>query len=101
MNIKNALGFLVLGLLMYSAPTFAQSLSDYSAAAAVPSVRTVWLEFMGWVIGGIGIAYLSREGVVRMPVLVATMVPARLLRQVEASNDSGRIPDGARVGVSS
>ena len=100
MNCKNALGFLILGILMHTTPLLAQSLSDYYVSVADGSVRTVWLELMSWVIGGIGLGYLSRESVVRLPALLTTLVPERLLRPIEASGEHEQIPAGVRVGIS-
>jgi len=101
MNIKNALGFLVLGMLMYASSAFAQSAESHQTAVADASVRTVWLEFMGWVIGGIGFAYLSREATVRLPVLLAMLLPERLLRPIEARGEPVSMPVGVTVSVSS
>lgn len=100
MNIKNALGFLVLGLAMYASPALAQSTESLQTAVADSSVRTLWLEFMGWVTGGIGLSYLSREAAVRMPVLMAMLVPERLLRPNAGRGEPMRLPVGVRVAVS-
>lgn len=100
MNIKNALGFFCLGLLMHTTPLLAQSLSDYSMAVADTSVRSVWVQFMSWVIGGIGLGYLTRDAALRMPALLTAITPARLLRPIESRGDAVRLPAGARVGLS-
>jgi hypothetical protein len=100
MNSKNALGFLVLGCFMHTTPLLAQSLADYSVAVADDSVRTLWMQFMSWVVGGIGLGYLTREGVVRVPVLLMAIVPERLLRPVEVSGEHEQMPSGVRVGIS-
>ena len=97
MNIKNALGFLILGTLMYVSPAFSQSPEAQQIVIANDSARTLWLEFMGWVIGGIGSVRLLRESVVRMPALVALFAP---VRPVENNSEPMRLPVGARVGVS-
>jgi hypothetical protein len=102
MNTKNALGFLFLGMLLHVTPTLAQSLTTQADLVAdTSSVRTVWLEFMSWVIGGIGSAYLIREAAVRLPALLAVLSPARLLRPIMAKGEAVQIPVGARVSVSS
>jgi len=101
MNTKNALGFLFLGMLMHVTPAFAQSLAASDSQIVETSVRTVWLEFMGWVIGGIGSAYLIREAAVRLPVMLTLLAPARLWRSVAVKGEAVQIPVGARVGVSS
>jgi len=100
MNIKNALGFLILGMVMYASPAFAQSTDSLQIAVADASVRTLWLEFMGWVIGGIGISYLGREAAVRIPALIAMITPERLLRPVEGQGEPMQLPLGVRVVVS-
>jgi|GEM_PF-2198831 len=100
MNIKNALGFLVLGTLMYVSSVLAQSAEPHQTAVVNASVRTVWLEFMGWVTGGIGFAYLGREATLRLPALLAMLLPERLLRPVEARSEPERLPVGVRVAVS-
>lgn len=101
MNTKNALGFLFLGMLMHVTSTFAQSLAASDGQIIETSVRTIWLEFMGWLIGGIGSAYLIREAAVRLPAMLAVLAPARLLRSVAAKGEAVQLPVGARVGVSS
>jgi hypothetical protein len=100
MNIKNAFGFLVLGMVMYASPALAQSTDSLQIAVADSSVRTLWLEFMGWVIGGIGLSSLGREAAVRLPVLLTMLVPAQLLRPVEGRGEPMRLPVGVRVVVS-
>jgi len=101
MNIKNALGFLFLGLLMHVTPTLAQALATNGDLVADPSVRTVWLVFMGWVTGGIGSAYLIREAAIRLPATLVVLAPVRLLRSVAIKGETVQIPVGVRVGVSS
>ncbi len=101
MNNKNALGFFFLGLLMHTTLVVVQSLSDYSGAVAGESVRTMWVQFMSWVIGGIGFGNLAREGMARMPALLTALVPERLLRPVATRSESLQLPVTARVGVSS
>lgn len=86
MNIKNALGFFVLGLLMNATPVVAQSLTG-TAFLAESSVRQVWLEFMSWVVGGIGFAYVAREGAVRVSVALAAVIPVRLFRPIDVQVD--------------
>jgi hypothetical protein len=100
MNIKNALGFLVLGMVMYVSPALAQSTESLQTAVADSSVRTLWLEFMGWVIGGIGLSYLGREAAIRVPVLLAMITPERLLRPVGDRSEPLQLPVGVRVIVS-
>jgi len=101
MNTKNAFGFLALGMLMYVTPVFAQSLAAHPEAILDASVGTVWLELMGWVIGGIGSTFLLKEAAVRLPTLLAMVTPARLLRPIEDQGESVRLPVGVRVSVSS
>ena len=101
MNNKNALGFLVLGLLMYVTPMMAQSLAVHPEVISDTSVRMIWLELMGWVIGGIGSSYLMKEAAIRMPVLFVLLTPERLLRPIEDRVDSARLPAAVRAGVSS
>jgi hypothetical protein len=100
MNSKNALGFLVLGLLMHSAPLVAQWLADASVVVGDASVRTVWLEFMSWVNGGIGVSYFAREGVLHVPALISAIVPEQWLRPVAADGEPVQISSPVRVGVS-
>ena len=100
MNSKNALGFLVLGLMMHSAPIVAQLFAATSEAVGDSSVRTVWLEFMSWVNGGVGAGYLAREGLLHIPTLISAIVPVRWLRPVEADGTPVQIPSTVRVGVS-
>jgi hypothetical protein len=101
MNTKNAFGFLALGMLMYVTPVFAQSLAVHPEAILEASVRAIWLELMGWVIGGIGSAFILKEAAVRLPALLMMLTPARLLRPVEGQGESVRLPVGVRVSVSS
>jgi hypothetical protein len=100
MNNKNAVGFFLLGLLMYVTPVLAQSLASHPGAVTSGSVRMVWLEFMGWVVGGIGLAYLIREVAVRLPSWLPVLVPERVLRSVFGKAEPVQLPVGARVGVS-
>jgi hypothetical protein len=99
MNLKNAFSFFVLGLLMHSTPVLAQSLSAVPVAVVESSVRMVWLEFMGWVIGGIGFAYIAHEGLVRLPILVKAVVPARYLRPIETRTAPVQMQAVVRVGL--
>ncbi len=101
MNIKNALGFFSLGLLMHTTLVVVQSLSDSTGSGAAESVRTLWVQFMSWLIGGIGIGNLAREGMARMPAYLTAMVPERLLRPVETQSEARQLPVPARVGISS
>jgi len=101
MNIKNAISFLVLGLLMQTTPLLAQSLSDHAVVLTDSSVRSVWVQFMSWVIGGIGLGYLARDAAVRMPALLVAIIPERLLRPVESQGEPMRLPVSVRVGLSS
>lgn len=82
MNIKNALGFFVLGLLMHTTPVLAQSFSA-DAVVGQLSVRSVWLELMSWVIGGIGCSYLVWVGMQSAQDFILDVVSARLLRLSE------------------
>jgi len=85
---------------MHATPLLAQSLASFPVAVEDASVRTVWLELMSWVIGGIGLGYLTREGFVRLPTLLTAMVPERFLRPVEGRAESLEMPVGVRVGIS-
>lgn len=98
MNIKNALGFFVLGLLMHTAPTLAQALSVNTVIEA-STVRAAWLEFMSWVIAGIGFGYLAHEGAVRVQAFMLAVVPARLLRPSEVQPEQIQIQTAVRVGI--
>ena len=98
MNTKNALGFFVLGLLMHAILVLMQSFS-VSAVEAESSVRLIWLEFMSWVVGGVGFAFIAHEGLVRLPTLISAVVPARLLRPVEAQGEQVQIQSVVRVGI--
>jgi hypothetical protein len=101
MNNKNALGFLVLGVLMYSTPVMAESISGSMVSTSDISVRAVWLELMGWINGGIGLTYLMKEGVIRLPAWIAAITPERFLRPIEARGELVQLPAGARVSASS
>ena len=101
MNIKNAFGFLILGMVMYASPVLAQSTETLQSTVTDSSVRTLWMEFMGWVIGGIGLSYLSREAAIRLPALAAMIIPERLLRPAQGQLEPMRLPVGVRVAVSS
>ena len=96
MNIKNALGFLVLGLLMLASPSPA-----HAGTIADISVRTVWLEFMGWVIVIIGSAFLLRDAAVHVPAWLTAITPERWLRPTENRYEPLRLPADARAGVAS
>jgi len=100
MTTKNALGFLALGLLMHVAPVLVQAASDTSAQVADTSVRIIWVEFMSWVLGSIGLGYLVRVGMFHLPTLIATLVPGRFLRPSEAKAEALPLPAGQRIGVS-
>jgi hypothetical protein len=99
MNINNALGFIVLGLLMLATPAFAEALTVHPVVVAEASVRTLWLEVMGWVTGGIGSIYIARDAALRVPSLLAALIPERLLRPIRG--ESERMPNGVRVTASS
>ena len=101
MNIKNAVGFFFLGLVMHVPPTFAPSLAAHSDMITSDSVRTIWLELMGWVIGGIGSAYLLRDAALRAPAFFSSLLPERLFSPAESQSAPVQIPVGARAVVSS
>jgi len=82
---------------MFALPVFAEGMSAHAQMVMEASVRTLWLEFMACVVGGIGSAYLLREGWVRVPALVA-MLPR--VRSFESQEESAQIESGVRVGVS-
>jgi hypothetical protein len=97
MNIKNAVGFFFLGLVMHVTPT----LAAHSDMITSDSVRTIWLELMGWVIGGIGSAYLLRDAALRAPAFFSSLLPERLFSPAESQSAPVQIPVGARAVVSS
>ena len=97
MNIKNAVGFFFLGFVMHVTP----SLAAHSDTITSDSVRVIWLELMGWVVGGIGSAYLLRDAALRAPALLFSLLPERLFSPAESQSAPGQIPVGARVVVSS
>lgn len=101
MNIKNALGFFCLGLLMQTTLVVVQSFAEASGTASGESVRTIWVQFMSWVIGGIGFGNLAREGLAHLPNLLSTLVPAQVWRPAETKTESLQLPVAARAGVSS
>ncbi|MFT3867293.1 MAG: hypothetical protein QM715_02235 [Nibricoccus sp.] len=96
MNIKNALCFFILGLLMHTSPAIAQMVSS-DVVMSESSVRAVWLEFMSWVVGTVGISYLTHEGVVRLHSFLLAVIPAKLLRPSEAPLEQMRFRTNVRV----
>lgn len=96
MNIKNALCFFILGLLMHTSPTVAQMLS-VNALVGESSVRAVWLELMSWVIGGIGFSFIAYEGTVRAQAHILAVIPARLLRPSEVPAGQMQFRTAVRV----
>ena len=98
MNIKNALGFLVLGLLMQVMSVFSQSANHLEFVDN--SVRIIWMEFMSWVIGGIGSTFLVKESAVRLPALLVLLTPEQFLHSGETLPESVRLEVGARASVS-
>lgn len=101
MNIKNALGFVVLGLAMYAVPTFVQAFGQNGFSDQMEtSTQMIWLTFMGWVVTNVGIAYLAREGVMRLPAWWATTKAEPWVRFVLSRPMDERLPEGARISVS-
>lgn len=96
MNIKNALCFFILGLLMHTTPAVAQMVSA-NAVVNESSVRAAWLEFMSWVVGGVGISYLAHDGVVRAHSFLMAIIPAKLLRPSEVPVEQMRFQPTVRV----
>lgn len=100
MNIKNALGFLVLGLVMHVVPVLAEAGGEAIPADTAPAVRMLWLNFMGWVTGLIGVAYLLREGAVRLPAVWVAVKTDPWIRPLLVRSAETRVPEGARAAVS-
>ena len=96
MNIKNAIVFFVLGLLMHMSPAVAQMLSA-NAVMSESSVRSMWLVFMSWVVGGVGITYLTHEGVIRAHSFIEAVMPARLLRPTGVPAEQMEFQTAVRV----
>lgn len=96
MNIANAFSFLVLGAVMQ---VFPELIPAADAALVVGSVRAEWMEFMSWVIGGIGSTYVLAFGAQRAPQVMAALAPARLPELVRARSDAAELPSGARAGA--
>jgi hypothetical protein len=101
MNTANAWGFLVFGSLMNFMPTIAPALVAPPSPAG-DSVASLWLHFMGAVVGTIGGGYLSRAAYRQAPTLLAqaAQVGLRTLRPITrpaARGATSRVPVGARV----
>jgi hypothetical protein len=99
MNVTHAFGFFVLGLLMLASPDLMAA--GQPVIMSSQSVRTMWLEFMGVVIGGIGSAYMAREAFARVTVVAAAIKLPRLLQPVQTGAKPEILTSAARVGVSS
>ena len=100
MNIKNAVGFFFLGTVMHLTPTFASSLAAHSDTITSDSVRTIWLELMGWVIGGIGSTYLLRDAALRLPAFLSGLLPERMLNPAGNQGETVQMPVVVRAVVS-
>ena len=100
MNIKNALGFFILGLVMYSVSVLAEASGESASAESELAVRMVWLSFMGWVTSLIGLTYLLKEGVVRLPVLWVAVKADPWIRPLVVRAEETRVPEGVRAAVS-
>lgn len=70
MNLANATGFLVLAVVMQVLPLIAPS-SAASVSLGSASTRYLWLMFMSYVIGGIGLSFMARELGRQLPAAVA------------------------------
>jgi hypothetical protein len=101
MNIKNAVGFFFLGLVMYVTPTLVPAMAAHAENITGESVRTIWLELMGGVIGAIGSSYLLRDAALRMPTLLSALLPVRMLNPAGREREAVQIPVGVRAVVSS
>ncbi len=75
MNSPNAFGFLGLGILMQVLPDVAPSLIGH-AALATQSTGALWMEFMSYVVVGIGGGHFVHQGAQRLSVLLGTFLPA-------------------------
>jgi len=58
MNTQNAVAFFALGILLFSLPQLAPALCPVSTCDG-SSARTLWLDLMGLVNGGIGVGRLG------------------------------------------
>lgn len=96
MNIQNALCFFILGLLMHTSPAVAQMVSE-KVVVDEYSVRAVWLEFMSWVVGCVGITYLTHEAVVRAHSFLLAVLPTKLFRPGEVAAEQMRLQTTVRV----
>jgi hypothetical protein len=56
---------------------------------------------MGWVIGGIGSIYLLRDAALRLPALLSTLLPARMLNPTGSQRETVQMPVGGQAVVSS
>lgn len=86
---------------MHTTPMLAQTLSDQSVSLADPSVRSIWVQFMSWVIGGIGLGYLARDAAGRLPVLLAAFIPERQLRSSEPHGATLHLPVSSQLNLTS
>lgn len=95
MNSFNALGFLVLGIVMHVAPTLAP---HFSGAASDPSSRSaLWLWFMSYVVGGIGSLYFVHQGYHVSTAYLAKVQLPSLLRPATAKRPAPDLATGVRV----
>jgi hypothetical protein len=87
MNTANAVAFFILGIVMQVLP---QVTSMGGSGLGAQETQTLWLQFMGFVTGGMGAGYLIRMGAREAAVLVARTA----LRRAEARE---QIAQGARA----
>lgn len=99
MNSPNAFGFLVLGALMHVAPDIAPSMVNHAATVAASSTAAIWMEFMSYVIAGIGGGHFVHQGASRLSVLVTAVLPLvpRAVEPLGAKPVPARVPSGAQA----
>ena len=85
MNNKNAALFIVMGLLMHLMPQWGIAVDGTMSGEG--TVRTIWLAFMSWVVGGVGLVHYTHETWVRIPGWMQTLLPARMLQPMGASGE--------------
>lgn len=100
MNMKNAFGFVTLGLVMHAVPWYTDAYGDAALVGGELATRMVWLVFMGYVTGLIGLAYVAKESLLRLPVLWTAVKTDPWIRPLLARTAEARVPEGARAMVS-
>jgi hypothetical protein len=69
MNFRNALGFFAVGAVLAVIPRFAGGAS-LSAGIDAMSASTLWLQFMSFVLMGLGVAYFAQRSLVGLASLL-------------------------------